>query len=62
MNDDDQTNLRSLPKEEWHLLRDQQLAVIAMRAFPNSSQIVIFVEAGTAQYCNVGTINIDDHG
>jgi hypothetical protein len=60
MNDDCGANSNAISEDELHALRDQDLAVVAMRAFPDSSQIIVFVEASAAEYSQVMTIDIHD--
>jgi hypothetical protein len=59
MNDCEATSI-AVPQSELQALRNQGLPIVAMRTSPNSSRIVVFVEASVAKYSKVATIDIND--
>jgi hypothetical protein len=60
MHNDCEPNSSAVPQSQLHALRDQGLAVVAMRTSPDSSEIIVFVESSAAEYSKVVTIDINE--
>jgi hypothetical protein len=60
MHNDCEPNSSAVPQNELRVLRDQGLAVVAMRTSPESSEIIVFVEASAAEYSKVVTLDINE--